>query len=1479
MFAVIRFADGARMLVRQESLRNFEPIPPTTDAFPDSYFEGAWLRGDAYELKTNPDTITFSNFTDLLLLGTHARIGSVQTLRSHSKPSVTTGPSIGSQTVTSAAPDTTTTDIHSTSEWWTTSERLPAGHPLRIYHALNHSSATRALLQKPNQLSRIFDQTPIFLTETRTRNAAWLSRLRSSVNVSVCVEHLIPFEATVHWFANRNPVAGRPPPSVIRGEDLIHLQPVVPYPYLGCTARDIWYLQLQESDVMYDLQAYDCPEQLVYDWLTNNQSGLAAAQVPFDHNDFSSSTSAHLITSPSTEELKGTSAEVNISQPEPTSIKTNNSEVVLKTTPFWAQRTLLRTTDRRSRVISSPKHRLTHSEMISWTNQQHSLEVTLSDIETDDDDDSEEVVAKKGAGVKTSSKISGKQGACNKSDDLKDVTEEAKQEEDATVNSKSKRSTRDTKRQDSIQSDPHVVDGEVNLKTTTSDSGCDEDVASTACRKRTRKSTKAIVQTRKAQLPKLVPGAWVAVGLHVTQTEYDVRWQDGSLERGIKCADLLPVYFNIDEHDFFPGTLVSLKSSKETGSTVTSAEAKEISSGDGSAINESNELTELHEPSSVELPRNYGLVLKTNPKDRTCLVQWFKTETTDDKTSQQLLPLGEPEEAGVYELTAESDRQLNYGDILLVHTSGDTDHTTVPAGYVEDIFPETGKLLIHWVDGTKTEVLRSECLFPLDALLDDDEWSSDESDEFELDELTSESDSEWETVTNASDDESTTVETHPDPEVEIEGTIPYEQAVRQTADKVLQAYLRSEAARRLFSDRRTFVFWILRRFVAVPDELDPVVDQLGTLLAAVAVSPNYSIPGDLKTPDTPSVTKLVLTNEHDVLGDTSTTTTGEIKSMVGELLSPAKAWDYTEEAEAINVIDKLHSIRELMQEAFHLVSDYRFKKMYSKCNHRELFSEKHVEGILKSIEIDAGLSNHLTLRLDTGASKEKGSTEVNEIVSCEETASCTGHYGDLSADTHSLIPDQHTLRPEILMAMRLSQMKVLIVPDSTKPFTSTDENWRNRIHYCMAKQDTDADDAKAYMIVSSTLFTQLTRYLTTVHKRLIEQLTDFGEYALAWLGEVAPSVADKARSYAAVDELEQLEQLNVANEETPKLLTDVPKNECFVSETTESSAGGSNTERQNSDVSGSLNAGKTRRDSQPGLTVDAIPTEYRGEFIMEDFAPTSHRFYKTVSENLPRSFYKAWKRDNALLSTSLPRGIIVKAFADRMDLYSLLIVGPAGTPYEHGLFLFDIQLPSRYPSVPPQVHYYSFASERVNPNLYVEGHVCLSLLGTWAGVDSENWSAENSNLLQLVVSLQGLILNSQPYFNEAGFDRCRGTAEALERSRVYNESVVATLVQSMVNLLRNPLPVFRNEIIQHCQLFADAYVSLLDFWTTLDEAEYNRLTECASSQNDQSNSREPRRSLPDFPLAPVSKGLQISVRRHRATFQRLVEASKQTIAS
>lgn len=47
-------------------------------------------------------------------------------------------------------------------------------------------------------------------------------------------------------------------------------------------------------------------------------------------------------------------------------------------------------------------------------------------------------------------------------------------------------------------------------------------------------------------------------------------------------------------------------------------------------------------------------------------------------------------------------------------------------------------------------------------------------------------------------------------------------------------------------------------------------------------------------------------------------------------------------------------------------------------------------------------------------------------------------------------------------------------------------------------------------------------------------------------------------------------------------------------------------------------------------------------------------------------------------------------------------------------------------------------------NLYEDGKVCLSILGTWVGDQNETWSAARSSLLQAFVSIQGLVLVKEP---------------------------------------------------------------------------------------------------------------------------------------
>lgn len=279
----------------------------------------------------------------------------------------------------------------------------------------------------------------------------------------------------------------------------------------------------------------------------------------------------------------------------------------------------------------------------------------------------------------------------------------------------------------------------------------------------------------------------------------------------------------------------------------------------------------------------------------------------------------------------------------------------------------------------------------------------------------------------------------------------------------------------------------------------------------------------------------------------------------------------------------------------------------------------------------------------------------------------------------------------------------------------------------------------------------------------------------------------------------------------------------------------------------------------PAPTVPATPDEIvekptkparqlsSGEgFMILDEAPKSHHFYGTTITPLnTSSFYKAVRRESKLLEESLPAGVWVRAYSDRLDLLSVMIRGPSKTPYEDGLFLFDLQLGADYPHSPPSCHFISFSSERLNPNLYVEGKVCVSLLGTWVGKGSEVWGP-SSSLLQLIVSIQGLILVSEPYYNEAGYEKQVESQQGYENSRTYNELVILKLVQAMTVLSISPPDVFKPEIMAHFAQNGRSFCERIETWTSKTEPH-----------------------CPDFPLLPVSKGFLLSLECALSSFKEI----------
>ena len=82
-----------------------------------------------------------------------------------------------------------------------------------------------------------------------------------------------------------------------------------------------------------------------------------------------------------------------------------------------------------------------------------------------------------------------------------------------------------------------------------------------------------------------------------------------------------------------------------------------------------------------------------------------------------------------------------------------------------------------------------------------------------------------------------------------------------------------------------------------------------------------------------------------------------------------------------------------------------------------------------------------------------------------------------------------------------------------------------------------------------------------------------------------------------------------------------------------------------------------------------------------------------------------------------------------------MIKGPKRTPYEDGLFFFDFQFPADYPKVPPLCHYISYCSDRLNPNLYEGGKVCVSLLGTWGGKVIFVWEYYLSSVIYAIIDV------------------------------------------------------------------------------------------------------------------------------------------------
>jgi len=148
---------------------------------------------------------------------------------------------------------------------------------------------------------------------------------------------------------------------------------------------------------------------------------------------------------------------------------------------------------------------------------------------------------------------------------------------------------------------------------------------------------------------------------------------------------------------------------------------------------------------------------------------------------------------------------------------------------------------------------------------------------------------------------------------------------------------------------------------------------------------------------------------------------------------------------------------------------------------------------------------------------------------------------------------------------------------------------------------------------------------------------------------------------------------------------------------------------------------------------------------------------------------------SAASSTSLPtHGIYYIPCEDNIMKGTALLIGREGTPYHGGFYFFSLTLPDDYPFAPAKV--LSLTQDgrtRFNPNMYLDGKVCLSILNTWH--DGPQWSSIQS-IESVLMSIMSDVLNENPLENEPAFRGCGQNEQAQTYNRLLWHANVKTAI-------------------------------------------------------------------------------------------------------
>lgn len=213
-----------------------------------------------------------------------------------------------------------------------------------------------------------------------------------------------------------------------------------------------------------------------------------------------------------------------------------------------------------------------------------------------------------------------------------------------------------------------------------------------------------------------------------------------------------------------------------------------------------------------------------------------------------------------------------------------------------------------------------------------------------------------------------------------------------------------------------------------------------------------------------------------------------------------------------------------------------------------------------------------------------------------------------------------------------------------------------------------------------------------------------------------------------------------------------------------------------------------------------------------------------MSQPVPKRLLK--EIENAKGPEMERQGIFYEFNDTNMMSGKAMIIGPEDTPYEGCLLCFDIQYPYDYPFVSPKVKIItSDGHTRFHPNLYIDGKVCLSILGTWRG---PSW-APVMTISTVLTTIQSL-LEANPIVNEPGHETARldgADTRAKDYAELVRFRLAAHTLHGLLNWKKGIVePIWRgfeDVLVEHGDRFLRNIIRAIEREAMNDDVVYEKV--------------------------------------------------------